>query len=258
MANWFPLRLKAMARSWLTNLPEGSISLWPALYDLFITKFRGTDEFPLTYRDLRQMRQKPGETLYKYLQRFEQCRSKIPRISDAKVISAFAEGVTDNKVLDKIGYHGENLSSVAVLFTTADQCAKAEAGRLFTHSEDSFAPRAKVLARARSKVIVTCVAKARQRRPHRENTKGESNYHPLCIFHQMLGHDTDQCFKLKMIRLEYDDRRKRKHHGERGSAPSEHPGKGKEGSRRAKAAKLRRDGKEERPDPEDTGGARGS
>ena len=36
MANWFPMALKDAARSWIMNVPEGSIASWGDLCDAFI------------------------------------------------------------------------------------------------------------------------------------------------------------------------------------------------------------------------------
>jgi hypothetical protein len=36
MANWFLLALKPNARSWLMNLPEGTVKSWPDLGSQFI------------------------------------------------------------------------------------------------------------------------------------------------------------------------------------------------------------------------------
>ena len=84
--------------------------------------------------DLRGVRQKPGETLRKYIQRFSQVRNKISNTTDAQVISAFQAGVTDVRMLEKLGIH-DNITSVVKLFDLADKCAKAEEGRLFVKNE---------------------------------------------------------------------------------------------------------------------------
>ena len=39
MANWFPMALKDGARSWLLNLPAGSISSWDEMRECSITNF---------------------------------------------------------------------------------------------------------------------------------------------------------------------------------------------------------------------------
>ena len=42
MANLFPMALKDGARSWLLNLPPGSISSWDEIRNHFIANFQGT------------------------------------------------------------------------------------------------------------------------------------------------------------------------------------------------------------------------
>ena len=39
MTNWFPMALKDDARSWLLNLPAGSISSWGKMCDRFVANF---------------------------------------------------------------------------------------------------------------------------------------------------------------------------------------------------------------------------
>ena len=63
MANWFPMALKDGARSWLMNLPKGSISSWDELRERFIANFQGTRDRALTMNNLRHVKQCPGETL---------------------------------------------------------------------------------------------------------------------------------------------------------------------------------------------------
>ena len=46
------------------------------------------------------------------------------------VITTFKEGVTNHRMLEKLGIH-DTLSSVVKLFDIADKCAKAEEGVLF-------------------------------------------------------------------------------------------------------------------------------
>jgi hypothetical protein len=60
-------------------------------------------------------------------------RNKIPRISNEEVISAFSTGVSNIKMREKLSVNDE-LTSVVRLFEIADQCAKAEEGRLFVHN----------------------------------------------------------------------------------------------------------------------------
>ena len=50
------------------------------------------------------------------------------------MISAFQAGVTDARMLEKLGVH-DNITSVVKLFDLADKCAKAEEGRLLIRNE---------------------------------------------------------------------------------------------------------------------------
>ena len=51
------------------------------------------------------MRQKPGETLRAFISRFTKVQDTIPRISDASIITAFRQGVRDEKLLEKLATH---------------------------------------------------------------------------------------------------------------------------------------------------------
>jgi hypothetical protein len=51
------------------------------------------------------VRQEPGETLRAFISRFTKVRDTIPHISDASIITAFREGVHDEKIEREIGLH---------------------------------------------------------------------------------------------------------------------------------------------------------
>jgi hypothetical protein len=56
-----------------------------------------------------------------------QVRNTIPRISNASVVVAFRQGVSDEKTLEKLATH--DVQDVSALFILADNCAKAAEGR---------------------------------------------------------------------------------------------------------------------------------
>jgi hypothetical protein len=76
---------------------------------------------------LHVVRQEPGETLRKFISRFTKERGTIPRISDASIITAFRQGVRDEKMLEKLATH--DVETVPTLFALADKCARAAEGR---------------------------------------------------------------------------------------------------------------------------------
>jgi hypothetical protein len=73
------------------------------------------------------VRQEPGETLRTFISRFTKVRGTIPRISDASIITAFRQGVRDEKMLEKLATH--DVETVSTLFALADKCARAVEGR---------------------------------------------------------------------------------------------------------------------------------
>src|SRR4051812_35267407 len=121
MENWFPIALKDGARTWLLNLAPGTISSWDEMRTRFIANFQGTRDRPLAVSDMRRIKQQPGETLQKYIQRFNSARLKIPRVSEEAIILAFSDAV--------LAMH-EDLYTSLELFNLATKCARAEEGRL--------------------------------------------------------------------------------------------------------------------------------
>jgi hypothetical protein len=75
---------------------------------------------------LHAVRQEPGETLWTFISRFTKVRDTIPRISDASIITAFRQGVRDEKMLEKLATH--DVETVSTLFALADKCARAAEG----------------------------------------------------------------------------------------------------------------------------------
>jgi hypothetical protein len=73
------------------------------------------------------VRQEPGETLWTFISRFTKVRGTIPHISDASIITAFRQGVRDEKMLEKLATH--DVETVTTLFALADKCARAAEGR---------------------------------------------------------------------------------------------------------------------------------
>jgi hypothetical protein len=69
-ANFLPMELTDAVRSWLINLPEGSVTSWDHLCAMFIENFQGTYEHPSTVETLKTIRQKHDESLWDYVKCF--------------------------------------------------------------------------------------------------------------------------------------------------------------------------------------------
>ena len=95
----------------------------------FVANFQGTRDCPLAAGDLCCIKQQPGETLQKYIQRFNNTRLKIPKVTDEAIISAFSDSVHDVKMKEELAIH-EELCTSQELFNLATKCARTEEGRL--------------------------------------------------------------------------------------------------------------------------------
>ena len=75
---------------------------------------------------LHAVRQRPRETLQAFISRFTKVRGTILCIPDASIITAFHQGVRDEKMLEKLATH--QVETVSTLFALADKCARAAEG----------------------------------------------------------------------------------------------------------------------------------
>jgi hypothetical protein len=90
------------------------------------------------------MRQQPGETLRTFISRFTKVRGTIPRISDASIITAFRQGVCDEKMLEKLATH--QVETVTTLFALVDKCARAAEGHAWHSATQRAGPASLPLA----------------------------------------------------------------------------------------------------------------
>jgi hypothetical protein len=101
-ANYLLITLFGTARSWLINLPEGTIYKWDQLCAMFIGNFQGTYKHPSTAETLKTIKQKHDENLQEYVKHFWNARNTISYIQDIEVINAFCDGVSDIKTVEEI------------------------------------------------------------------------------------------------------------------------------------------------------------
>ena len=90
--------------------------------DHFVANFQGTRDRPPAVGDLRRIKKLPGETLQKYIRRFNNVHLKIPKVTDEAIISAFSNGVHDLKMKEELANH-EELCTALELFNMATKCA---------------------------------------------------------------------------------------------------------------------------------------
>lgn len=127
MATYFHVALSRPAQTWLMNLAPGSISSWEELCAWFVANFTSAYQQHGVEAHLHAVRQEPRETLQAFISHFTKVHGTIPRISDASIITAFRQGVRDEKMLEKLVTH--DVDNVTTLFALADKCARAAEGR---------------------------------------------------------------------------------------------------------------------------------
>jgi hypothetical protein len=115
--------------------------------------------------------QEPGETLRAFISRFTKVRGTIPRISNASIISAFRQGVRDEKMLEKLATH--DVDDVTTLLALADKCARAAEGHAW-HS----VPQVKVTKTGDSDVV-THGGGRKKKRSKNHATKSHSSLFQL-------------------------------------------------------------------------------
>jgi hypothetical protein len=67
MANYFPIALTGTTRSWLMNLPEGTLDSWSELCHQFTANFEIAYARPGNETDLHAFQQCPGESLRSFV-----------------------------------------------------------------------------------------------------------------------------------------------------------------------------------------------
>jgi hypothetical protein len=70
MANYFLVALTGTTRSWLMNLPEGSLTSWGELCRQFTANFESTYARLGNEVDIHVGQQHPGESLWSFIQQF--------------------------------------------------------------------------------------------------------------------------------------------------------------------------------------------
>jgi hypothetical protein len=126
LANYFPLVLGPNVRSWLMNLPEGSISSWTDLYHHFVGAYQGGHKLPGQASDLQVIPQRDGENLRKYIQQFSRVHHNIRDIHPVAVVAAFHMNVRNHRMRSEMNI--EQVKTINDLYTLADRCAPAEEG----------------------------------------------------------------------------------------------------------------------------------
>jgi hypothetical protein len=232
MAIYFHVALSGPARTWLMNLAPESIYSWEELCARFIANFASAYQQHGVEAHLHAVRQEPGETLRTFISCFTKVQGTIPRISDASIITAFRQGVRDEKMLEKLATH--DVETVPTLFALADKCARAAEGRAWHSVPQTKAARSDAISRDDRKKknhgyerlqvaapTVAATARGRGERNKRPQPQGSNN--SLCHVHPNAHHGASECREIIRLVKRVSERRKQPSRG--GTPPRHRPGK---------------------------------
>jgi hypothetical protein len=235
MAMYFHVALSGLARTWLMNLTPGSIHFWEELCMRFTANFASAYQQHGVEAHLHAVRQELGETLRAFISRFTKIRGTIPRISNTSIITAFRQGVCDEKMLEKLATH--DVETVTTLFTLADKCARAAEGHAW-----HLAPQTEV-AQMGGLGAVAQDGKKKKNRGHEKppsaaliiaattGGRSERNKRPRpqrgnsgsCPMHPNSCHSTAECREIIELVKRVSERREQT--SKDGSPPCRRPGK---------------------------------
>jgi hypothetical protein len=239
MASYFHVALTGLARTWLMNLTPGTIYSWEELCARFTANFASAYQQHGVEAHLHAVRQEPGETLRAFISRFTKVRGTITHVSDASIITAFRQGVRDEKMLEKLATH--DVENVTTLFALADKCARAAEGRAWhstlqtgvtqvggssatTQGGGKKKKKNRGHDRPQSGAPVAAAATGgRDERGKRPRQQG-SNSGP-CPVHPNSRHSASECREILKLAKRISERRE--HASKDGSPPRRRPGKEK-------------------------------
>jgi hypothetical protein len=98
-ANYLPTVLQGSARTWLMNLPKGTVQSWDHLRQPFEANFHATYSHPGHEDDLFACIQEPNEHFREFIRQFSEIHNTIPDMSEDRVIVAFKQGYKDERTM---------------------------------------------------------------------------------------------------------------------------------------------------------------
>ncbi|XP_071917972.1 uncharacterized protein [Coffea arabica] len=100
----FPFSLKDSAKDWLYYLPPGSITTWNQLKKKFLDKYFSASRAASLRKEICEIKQHPGESLYEYWEWFKKLCRMCPQhqISEQLLMQYFYEGLLfrDRSIID--------------------------------------------------------------------------------------------------------------------------------------------------------------
>ncbi|KAK1649207.1 hypothetical protein QYE76_067012 [Lolium multiflorum] len=123
-----PLMLLGSARTWLNNLPAGSINGWLDFEEAFVSNFTGTYRRP-GRPQLEMCKQGPDETDRAYLTRWCEMRNSCEGVHEIQSISFFMGGCRPNTMMRYKLHHSEPKTMASLMAITDKYALAEEAGK---------------------------------------------------------------------------------------------------------------------------------
>ncbi|XP_062086282.1 uncharacterized protein LOC133792396 [Humulus lupulus] len=100
----FPFSLKDAAKEWLYYLPPGTVETWNGMKTMFLERYFPASKVGSIRKEICNIRQYTGESLYEYWERFKRLCASCPhhQISEKLLIQYFYEGLQslDRSMID--------------------------------------------------------------------------------------------------------------------------------------------------------------
>uniref|UniRef100_A0A2N9FQ85 Uncharacterized protein n=1 Tax=Fagus sylvatica TaxID=28930 RepID=A0A2N9FQ85_FAGSY len=209
MCRTFPTNLRGSARTWFNQLETGSIDTFAQLSRAFIDNFIGGRRSVRPANYLLNIRQREGESLRSYVQRFNKEAVQIDEPNEYVALTAFNAGLLKGDFLFQLCK--DPPKSMSELMYEAQK---------FINAEDAFQARDEFLTRKRKEPEDRRFDSSRNKSSRQDYPKDREEEHKLdnpdikwpgklrsdptkrskdlyCRFHRDHGHTTEDCFALK-------------------------------------------------------------
>ncbi|KAL0451253.1 UNVERIFIED_CONTAM: hypothetical protein Slati_1103400 [Sesamum latifolium] len=179
------------AQQWFNQLPPAVIRSFQEFRSLFLHRFASSRKHRKTELSLFSIRQKEGEPLKEYLQRFNTAALEVLSATQEVKASSFAQGLLD----------GDFFKSLAKKPATKFDALLARSTK-YINIEDAQASKregkGEKKRRTKMKALMTVEGKALLSRPRLyKDGPQRPKSHKLCRFHNDYGHTTEEYRHLK-------------------------------------------------------------
>ncbi|KAK9681586.1 hypothetical protein RND81_10G012900 [Saponaria officinalis] len=135
MLRAFPFSLKDAARDWLYYLPPNSMTTWQTMKEVFLAQYFPTSQSSLLKKQISNIEQLDGETMYEYRERFKRICASCPyhgysqedlilyfcnslNQEEARMVNAASGGSIINKTIEEANNLLEELAASSRHFRT--------------------------------------------------------------------------------------------------------------------------------------------